>query len=156
MKKSRNTINKIRQSAKWLNSHMDSKIPKMKTTYRELIKMGEEQMSHAISQRPFSELYDRAALKTTNHRDKALEDAKESKRQRHKNGPTGNINPKEKTSLLKIIYGLVKKHYKYDPTQERNADTSIILKAIEQAGLKIDRGVLKKVLDEAHELEKSE
>jgi hypothetical protein len=83
-------------------------------------------------------------------------DLKDTQNQKQPKSQNVEMNSKEKSTLLKIIFGLVHKHYKYNPLQEKNQDTSKILKAIEQAGFKMDRKTLKKVIDEAYEFAKSE
>lgn len=76
---------------------------------------------------------------------------KNAENHKYKKGQVIDINPKEKSSLLKIIYSLAHKHYKYDPSQEKNADISKIHKLIEQTGFTINRKTIKKVIDEAYE-----
>jgi len=85
-----------------------------------------------------------------------IADSLQKETPKYKRGQAVDINPKEKSSFLKIIYALVDKHYKYDPSQEKNSDISKVLNLIQHAGLKMNRKTLKKAIDEAYEHANSE
>jgi hypothetical protein len=66
------------------------------------------------------------------------------------------IDPREEKTLFKIIYSVVKKHYKYDPKTKKNTDTSKIMKLVQNAGFDISHATVKRILDKAFKLAEEE
>jgi hypothetical protein len=66
------------------------------------------------------------------------------------------IDPREEKTLYKIIYSLVKKHYKYDPNASKNADTSKIVRLLQSHGFDVSPATIKRILDKAFRLAEEE
>jgi len=61
-------------------------------------------------------------------------------------GPPARDNPKEISSYQKILAALAKKHYKYDPADEKSPVTSLIRGRLEDIGQTMDDGTIRKCL----------
>lgn len=146
----------LQQCAEWLEKNSSKKIifkkvtkkkretkkPKTELTYKDVMDYGE------MALRNMATVDDSLAMA----QERAMAAARNPRKQKLKNGPPDGINPKERTSLLKIIYGLVNKHYpKYDPSQEKSEEVSKMFMLIDQAGLGLDRKTFKKYIDAAFE-----
>lgn len=63
--------------------------------------------------------------------------------------PSESLSNRERTSFLKIIIGMARDGYRYDPDQSKSPITKEIHDAIEEAGLSLDEDTIRKYLKEA-------
>lgn len=69
---------------------------------------------------------------------------------------TKPIDPREEKTLYKIIYSIVKKHYKYDPNASKNTDTAKIMTLVHNSGFDISPATVKRILDKAFKIAEEE
>jgi hypothetical protein len=62
------------------------------------------------------------------------------------------IDPREDKNSFRMIYSLIKKHYKYDPKASKNADTSKVMRLMQNDGLDISHATVKRMLDKAYRI----
>lgn len=81
------------------------------------------------------------------HRNTLLEPAKNGAEDR----PT-SAHTREKSTLLKLVLGMAKAQYAYDPSQRKSSATSQICDDLDHAGLSLSPKTIRKILKEAAEM----
>jgi hypothetical protein len=64
----------------------------------------------------------------------------------------GSLKPSERVSLMKLVFGMAKAKYNYDPAASRGPAPKNISNALALAGLELDEDTVRKWLRKASEL----